>query len=80
VGTPFSFPVTTTGVPAPSIGKEGKLPAHVKVVNAGGGQGTIVGTPTKSGVYHFTITATFGKGTTKSVVTQSFILTVDPAA
>jgi len=78
VAAPFSFRVTTIGFPVPSITKTGKLPKHVKLVNNGNGTATISGTPTKTGTYHFTLKATFGKGKTKHVVPQAFTLTVTP--
>ena len=80
VGSPFSFTVTTSGTPVPSISKKGKLPKHIKLVDQGNGTALISGTPTKSGVYDFTIKATFGMGMRGKTVSQSFTLTVDPAA
>jgi hypothetical protein len=76
VGSLFSFTVTTTGLPVPSISKSGKLPKHVKLVPGSNGTATITGTPITAGVYTFTIRATYGSGATKSVVLQSFTLTV----
>ncbi len=81
VGSAFSFPVTTTGSPTPTIKGKGKLPKGVKF-HKGMGMALISGTPTSTkhrsaaGTYHLTITATFGKGSTKQVVMQSFTLTV----
>ena len=81
VGSPFSFTVTTTGTPTPKIKGKGKLPKGVKF-HKGTGTAIISGTPTSTkhrsaaGTYRLTITATFGKGTTKQVVTQSFTLTI----
>jgi fibronectin-binding autotransporter adhesin len=80
VGSPFSFPVTTTGNPAPTIAKVGKLPKRLKLAKTGSGTAVITGTPTTAGVYHFTIKATFGKGKTRKVVNQPFVLTVDSAS
>jgi len=79
-GELFTFHVTTSGSPSPKIKGKGKLPKGVKFVK-GTGSATITGTPdaknNKSvGVYHITITATFGKGKTKQVVTQAFALQV----
>jgi hypothetical protein len=84
VGTPFSFAVTTSGTPDPSITEKGKLPKHLSFINEKNGIATISGTVEKprSGppvVYNLTITATFGKGKSKGVVYQLFTLTVDPA-
>jgi predicted lipoprotein with Yx(FWY)xxD motif len=81
VGAPFSFTVTTTGTPPPTIKAKGKLPKGVKF-NRGIGTAMISGTPTSTkhksatGTYHLTITATFGTGKTKQLATQSFTLTV----
>jgi sugar lactone lactonase YvrE len=77
-GSPFSFTVTTTGTPVPSITNKGKLPKGLKLTNNSNGTATMSGTPTKAGTYHFTIEATFGTGKTKKIVTQAFALTVDP--
>ena len=73
--SPFSFTVTTTGIPVPSLSEKGRLPNHVAFVAAGDGTATISGTPRLPGVHHVTITATF-TGTTVDVVTQTFTLTV----
>jgi hypothetical protein len=79
VGSPFSFTVTTTGVPTPTVTRRaGKLPKHVRLAKNDNGTATLSGTPTRAGVYHLTIGATFGKGTTDVVVTQDFTLTVLP--
>jgi hypothetical protein len=79
VGESFSFTVTTSGTPAPSITKKGKLPKGVKLVNQGGGTASLSGVPKTTGVYHVTIVATFGSGKAKHLATQPFTLTVDPA-
>ncbi len=76
-GSPFSFLVTTTGAPVPSIASKGKLPRGLTVTDIDNGTATMGGTPEKPGVYHFTITATFGKDKGKDVVRQPFTLTVD---
>jgi hypothetical protein len=81
VGSSVPFPITTSGSPAPKIKEKGKLPKGVKF-HKGTGSATIKGTPTSTkhrstvGTYHLTLTATFGKGKTKQVVTQAFTLTV----
>ena len=80
-GSAFTFPVTTIGTPAPRITEKGKLPKGVKF-HKGTGTATISGTPRSTkhksavGTYSLTITATFGKGKNKDMVTQSFTLTV----
>jgi len=75
----FSFNVTTTGYPVPSMTEKGKLPKGMAFVDNGNGTATISGTPKKKGVHHLTITATFGSGTSKYVVSQAFTLTVTQA-
>ena len=80
-GTFFTFPVTTSGTPTPKIREKGKLPKGLKF-HEGTGTATISGTPTSTkhrsavGTYNITLTATFGNGKTKQIVTQSFSLTV----
>jgi hypothetical protein len=76
MGSPFSFSVTTTGLPVPSITKKGKLPRHLSFVDNGHGTATISGVPANRGVYNLTIKAIFGTGKSKNVVTQHFTLTV----
>jgi hypothetical protein len=76
VGSPFSFAITTTGVPVPSIKKKGALPKHLRLVKNGDGTATIVGTPVKAGVSTFSVDAIYGQGVNKTVVTQAFTLTV----
>jgi hypothetical protein len=80
-GVPFSFHVTTSGTPAPKLKEHGKLPKGIKF-HKGIGSATISGTanPKKNktvGTYHVTITATYGKGKTKQLVTQAFTLRVN---
>ena len=81
VGSLFSFTVTTSGSPTPTVKGKGKLPMGVKF-HKGSDSAIISGTPTSTkhksaaGIYHLTITATFGRGKVKQVVTQSFTLTV----
>jgi hypothetical protein len=76
VGSPFSFTITTTGVPAPSITKKGTLPKHLRLLKDGEGTATIAGTPVKAGVSTFSVDATYRTGVTKTVITQPFTLTV----
>jgi hypothetical protein len=70
-GSAFSFPVTTTGYPAPRLTKAGTLPAGITFKAA---TGTFTGTPKAGteGTYTIAITAT----NTTSTVTQNFTLTV----
>jgi hypothetical protein len=79
-GSPFSFAVTTSGTPAPVVKESGKLPPGI-AFHRGTGSATISGTPNPKhnksvGQYNIVITATFGKGKTKSVLVQDFTLTV----
>ena len=80
-GSPFRFTVRTSGTPSPSVKGKGKLPKGVKFYK-GFGTATISGTPTSTahkpatGTYPVTVTATFGKGATKQIVTQNFTLVV----
>jgi hypothetical protein len=70
----FSFTVTTTGVPDPSISKSGRLPHGLVLVNNGDGTATIEGIPTANNhvVSHFTLKARNAAGT----ATQKFTLTL----
>ena len=74
-GSPFSFTVTTTGYPTPSLGAAG-LPTSgdLTFTDNGNGTATISGTPATgdSGTYSVGITATNTYGST----TQSFALSV----
>ena len=79
VGTAFSFDVTTTGSPPPTIKKKGRLPKGLRLGPPAHGSRTIVGTPGKAGVYPLTLEAFFGSGQAKIVVTEPFTITVDPA-
>jgi hypothetical protein len=61
VGTPFSFTITTTGVPVPTISQVGrKLPKGLTFVSNGDGTATISGTPLardRNGTYGIVIKA-----------------------
>ncbi|MGH3180525.1 MAG: hypothetical protein ACRDOE_01235, partial [Streptosporangiaceae bacterium] len=75
-GSLFSFSVTTSGSPLPSIKKKGKLPRGVRFRNNHDGTATISGTPKGPGTGLLTFDAVFGRGKGKHVVSQAFILTV----
>jgi hypothetical protein len=77
VGASFSFPVTATGTPVPSIEKRGALPKAVRFSHRTRGAAILAGTPRTAGTYRLTITATSGSGKASSVATQAFTLTVD---
>ena len=79
-GASFTFHVTTAGSPAPKLKGKGKLPKGIKF-HKGIGSATISGIANPKnnktvGTYHIIITATFGKGKTKQLVTQAFTLHV----
>ena len=82
MGSPFSFTVTTGGMPVTKIKKRGRLPRGVRFEYNHNGTATISGTPRSTqrksavGTYPLTINAVFGKGKTKQVVTQAFTLKV----
>ena len=77
VGTAFSFKVTTSGTPVPTITKTGSLPSGVTFTANTDGTATISGTPADgwNGTYFLTITARNSLGS----VQQSFVLTVGQA-
>lgn len=70
----FSFTVTTTGVPTPSLKKMGKLPRGLTFVDNGNGTATISGmaSPNNKVTNHFKIKAKNSNG----VATQKFTLTI----
>jgi hypothetical protein len=72
LGQAFSFPVTTTGFPAPSLGWTGTLPAGVTFTDNHNGTGTLSGTPTSVGTTALTLLAANASGE----VSQAFSLHV----
>ena len=73
VGTAYSFTYTASGSPAPTFSvTAGNLPTGLSLSTAG----VISGTPTASGLFTGTVTASNGIG---SAATQSFSITVDQA-
>jgi hypothetical protein len=59
-GTPFSFSVTTTGIPTPTISERGRLPHGLRFTTDGSGTATITGTALTSNrnrVYKLTLRA-----------------------
>ena len=74
-GTAGSFTVTSTGYLAASLSETGTLPAGVTFTNNHNGTATIAGTPTQSGAFNLTLTATNASGT----YSQSFVLYVNQA-
>ena len=77
VGTPFSFTITTTGVPVPTISQVGrKLPKGLTFVNNGDGTATISGTALprdRNGTYGIVIKA---RNARNSSAKQRLMLTV----
>jgi hypothetical protein len=76
VGSAFSFTVTTSGSPTPSITEHGTLPEGVIFADNDDGTALISGSPGLARDFHFTIKATFGAGKTKYVAKQAFSLVV----
>jgi hypothetical protein len=72
LGKAFSFAITATGTPAPSIARTGTLPRGVSYSNNGNGTATLSGTPTVAGTYTLRLTARNSLGT----ATQTFTVTV----
>jgi hypothetical protein len=68
-----SFTVTSTGFPIPSLSESGALPMGVSFTDNHNGTGTLGGTPTSSGTFIITLTAS--NGVTPNAV-QSFTLNV----
>jgi YVTN family beta-propeller protein len=76
-GVPYSFTVTATGDPPPSIGRRCRMPAGLRFTDNHDGTATISGTPSygAGGTYQLTLTASNKAGT----ATQAFTLTVTRA-
>jgi hypothetical protein len=71
VGSRGSFTPTATGFPSPTISESGALPGGVSFTH-----GSLTGTPTQTGSFAITFTASNGVSPAAS---QSFTLTVDQA-
>ena len=76
VGTAGSFTVTSAGNPTPVVSMTGTLPAGVTFTVGANGTGALSGTPTQTGAFALTFTATNGIAPD---ATQSFTLQVDAA-
>jgi hypothetical protein len=76
---PFSFAITTTGDPTPSLSETGTLPSGISFTDNGDGTATLAGMVAagSAGQYPITITASNGLG---APATQSFVLTVTTAS
>jgi Legume lectin domain/Protein of unknown function (DUF1573) len=71
LGVFSSFTITSTGFPAAAISESGALPNGVGFANNGNGTGTLSGTPTVTGTFNLTLSASNVAGT----ATQAFTLT-----
>jgi hypothetical protein len=76
VGKPLSFTITTSGSPAPTLHRVGKLPKGLSFTDNHDGTATIAGTPRRVGARHLMIKAIFGAGESRSVVLQGFSVAV----
>ena len=61
-GQKFTFTVTTSGYPAPTLSETGSLPAGLTFVANANGTATIAGTPSKAGIFTITVTASNSAG------------------
>jgi hypothetical protein len=79
VGTAGSFSVTTTGSPAATLTESGTLPSGVTFTPSTNGTATLAGTSAAGTQGSYPITITAANGVSPNA-TQSFTLTVNPAA
>jgi len=79
VGSPGSFPVTSTGDPVPALTEVGALPPGVTFVDNGDGTASLAGTPGAGSATSYTVTITAHNGV-GSDAQQPFILHVDRPA
>jgi LPXTG-site transpeptidase (sortase) family protein len=75
-GNLSSFTITTTGVPAPTLGYVGTLPSGIGFTDNGNGTATLSGTPALTSVGTYNLTFTASNGVTPNA-TQNFTLTID---
>ena len=75
-GSAGSITITTTGEPTNNITESGTLPGGVSFVNNNNDTATISGTPTSTGTFNITLTASNSDGSAN----QSFTLTVNKAS
>ena len=69
VGTPFNFTVTATGFPVPNISLTSPSAPPGLTFSAGSGSATLSGTPTSSGTYPLTLTASNGGAPVQQTLT-----------
>jgi YVTN family beta-propeller protein len=74
VGTPYTYPFIVTGTPSPTVTSP-NLPAGLQLSG-----GTLYGTPTVSGRYTFTVTASNALGSASDQVVNMTVLPVPQAA
>jgi hypothetical protein len=74
-GAGGSFTVLTSGTPTPALSESGALPAGISFVDNGDGSALLTGTPTASGTFNLTFSASNSGGS----ATQNFVLTVNAA-
>jgi hypothetical protein len=75
VGTEFTYTITTSGWPHPTITASG-LPRWLKLTKLGNGTATLTGKPTATGSAHVTVTASNG---VSPAATLHLVVTVDSA-
>jgi len=75
VGSPFTFTVTSSGDPAPTLSESGALPGGVSFSDNGNGTATFSGTPGTGGGGSFPVTITASNGIAPGA-TQSFTFTI----
>jgi len=75
-GQSFTFTVTATGSPTPTLRSSGSLPSGVRFAANRDGTATLSGSVRRRGTYRFTISATSGTGRSAQTATQAFTLTV----
>jgi type II secretory pathway pseudopilin PulG len=77
-GNAFTFPITATGPPAPTITESGALPSGVSFTLAGGTY-ELTGTPAAGSAGTYPISFTASNGILPNVTQNPFTLTIDSA-
>jgi hypothetical protein len=73
--SPFIFTVRATGTSTPAFTETGNMPSGIGLADNGNGTASLYGTPTTTGTYQFTVTASNGVAPD---ATQAFTLNVVP--